>query len=1080
MKLELFQDRQKAIMAFVACNVLFTVLPAKTFASSMSQDSLTTHTAADSITAKPVIAQPQQGQTNNSIVTGIITDEKGEPIIGAGVRIKGAAQGAITDMDGKFSLKAPAGSLLTVSYIGFAPKEVAATPGKTMNIQLQENAKKLDEVVVVGYGTQKMKDFTGSVTTLKIENSPVALTPTTNAMSMLRGTTPGITVSQEQGAGQVPSMQVRGQKSLNSTTGNPLLVVDGVIFMGEFRDIDPSNIASMSLLKDATSLAAYGSQAANGVLMITTKKGKLGKPVVSFNASVAIANAIGKPDLLSPEDYVKKGNLLHGLAEDAEPTWMKDNELANYKAGKTTDWVDFMTHTGLTQNYNVAVSGASEKLNYYMSGTYTNQKGVVIGDDYYRTALNTRLQSDVTSWLQFGGMMNYVFNNYSGPTNYNLYTATRLTPFGDAYRADGQLNRYPRGEGMSQENPLWGVKSGTIDDHDTYSTVNMTGHVLIKCPWIKGLSFRMNGTYSIENIERDYFTHEGYYMPENATDADYTADGRIKHLAQANGYSARTKNTYWVWDNILNYNHQFGKHYLDITYVYTRDSKSYAYRNFTGSDFSALGNSELGFDGLTYAAVQKITNIDKWTHNDVGYLGRVTYNFNDTYHFNASIRRDGSSVFGADNKWGWFPAVGAAWTMSNEGFMQKQKLINFWKWKVSWGINGNQTLNPYQTLSQLALGQKGGYSIPFGYPSVLHWAQRISSVGNADLGWEQTASVNYGIEVGMLNDRIHLNVDAYNSKTTHQIFNRTIPVMTNGLTSMKATMGRIDNWGIEINLSTVNIKSKDWSWTSALTYYLNRNKLVELYGDGKDDITNSLFLGKSLGAIYGYKDNGIVQAAYDQNGQPIYDIQADGTKKLRVSDADKAYAEANGAVPGDVKFVDNDGDGKITANDRQILGYTKENFRMSFANTVTWKNFELYLMFTGVFGGNGYGKSVNLYAYRTASDNPVDNNLNHGWWTAENRSNEYPSATYSDGKYTPVQGYGFVRLQNLNLSYSFKQPWVKKLGFTNLRAYMTATNVFTITGWKGGDPEVKQTIGTGYSYGYPLSRTFSFGINASF
>lgn len=991
------------------------------------------------------------------MLKGRVLDQNGEAVIGATVKVKGSTVGAITDIDGNFQLKIRPGAALVITYVGYKDKEVTARDG--MEIRMEEDNAMLDDVVVVGYGVQKRKNFTGSVSTVKAAESPLALMPTSNAMDILRGTATGITVSQQQGAGQAPSLQVRGQKSVNGGS-TPLIVMDGVIYMGSFRDIDPATIESMSVLKDATSLAAYGSQAANGVIMITTKKGKLGKPVINVNASLAFSDPIGKPDLLSPQDYVRKTNLTQDLPADADPTWMKTAEYENYKNGKSTDWLDLITRTGVMQNYSASISGATEKMNYFLSASYTDQEGITIGDDYSRMALNARLQTDITDWLQIGGQASYSFNDYSGVTlgGGDIYWATRLTPYGQAYRENGQLNKFPREEGLYMVNPLWKVGSGTIDDHDIYYTTNLKGHVLIKCPWVEGLTLRVNGAYTVENVERDYFTHEGYYISENATDDDYLPSALASHLAQANGYMARTKNTSWVWDNIVNYNHYFGKHYIDLTYVYTRDSKSYNYHRMEGSDFTALGNTELGYNGLTYAAVQKITNIDKTTHNNIGYLGRISYNYNDTYHLSFSLRRDGSSVFGVENKWGWFPAVGVAWTVSNEEFMKRIEPVSYLKLKASWGKNGNQSLDPYKTLSKIALGQKGGYSIPFGNPSELHWAQRITEIGNVDLGWEETTSVNYGFELGLLNDRIHLEFDGYFSKTTNQIFDKTIPVMANGLRSMKATMGQVDNWGIEINLNTTNIKTKDLEWTSGLTFYLNRNKLAELYGDGKDDITNRLFLGKSLGVIYGYKAIGIVQE----------------------DDAD--YMAANGAQPGDVKFANIDGseDGKITADDRTILGYTKENFRMSLQNTIKWKNFEVYMMFTGIFGGNGYGRAVNLYAYRTTSDSPWDNNLNHGWWTAENKSNEYPSVKYTDGRYTPVQGYGFVRLQDLSLSYTFRQPWVSKLGIGSLKVYAAAKNVFTITGWDGGDPEIQQTIGTGYNYGYPLSRTFSFGVNLSF
>ena len=989
-------------------------------------------------------------------VKGNIVDQNGDPIIGATVRVDGTSNATVSDLDGNFVLSNVKEGTLTVSFIGYKSQTVKFRAGTPVKVKLEEDTEMLDDVVVVGYGTMKRKNFTGSVSTVETANSAISLMPTTDAMSMLRGTTTGLTVSQPQGAGQTASMVVRGQKSVNGGS-DPLLVVDGVIYMGTLRDIDPSTIQSMSILKDATSLAAYGSQAANGVIMVTTKKGKLGKPVVNVNTSWTFSGATAKPDVLSPQNYVKKVNALYGLDEDADPTWMRENEYANYKAGKTTDWFDYVTRTGVLQNYSASVSGATEKLNYFMSGSYTGQKGIVIGDDYKRTNFSTRLQSDITDWLQIGGGINYSFNNYSGATVYNFYQTVRMSPYGQPTRENGMPEKFPVNEGIYRTNPLWDVLSNTIDDHDTYATTMLTGHVLIKCPWIEGLSYRMNARYSTDNIVRDYFTHEGYYIKEGVGEDRYSDATVANYLASANGYNARTKNTYWVWDHIVNFNRQFGKHYLDITYVYTRDSKEYTYNSFSGSDFAALGNSLLGYNGLKLAETQKISSQDYTRHTDVGYLGRISYNYDDTYHLNVSVRRDGSSVFGSESKWGTFPAVGAAWTVSNEAFMEKVKAVNYLKVKASWGKNGNQSLSPYQTLSQITLGQMGGFSYPFGNTSETSWGQRITVFGNPTLGWEETESWNYGFELGLFNNRVHIDFDGYFSKTTDQIFNRSIPVMINGLTSMKATMGRVDNWGIEFTITTENIKTKNFNWQSSLNFYLNRNKLKELYGDGKDDKTNSLFLGKSLGAIYGYKTIGIVQ------------------------EDDTEYIKATGAEPGDAKFADITGDGKITDEDRTILGYRKENFRMNLGNTIQYKNLELYFLLNGVFGGGGYGMEVNRFAYQTSSDVQGDNNLNHGWWTPENKSNKYPRINYTSGDFLPLQCWGFVRLSDLSLSYNMKMPWMKTIGLENLKIYMACKNLFTITGWEGGDPEIQQTLpNSGYSYGYPLSRSVSFGVNLTF
>ncbi|PXV60181.1 TonB-linked SusC/RagA family outer membrane protein [Dysgonomonas alginatilytica] len=1004
-----------------------------------------------------------QGQQNS--ISGQISDAANkEPLVGVSVIVKGTTTGILTDIDGKFSIAAPVGSTLVITYIGFVKQEIPITNRTPLNILLKEDSQLLEDVVVIGYGTTTRKNFTGSFTQVKMENSPLSLIPSPNALDALRGTVPGLTVGQQQGAGQSPDLQIRGQRSVNGNN-SPLIVLDGVIFMGAMRDIDPSVIETMQVLKDATTIAAYGTRAANGVVMINTKRGKLGKPVISLHSSLAFSEMVNRPDLLSAENYIKKVNLLSGLAEDADPlTWMKYFERDNYLAGRTTDWMDEVSRTGMLQNYNLSISGATDKTNYFLSLTHDDQKGVLIGDDYSRQAFVARVETDITNWLKIGTAATYSFNNYSGATNYDIYQAIRLSPYGSVYRNDGSglPEKYPVGEGIYRVNPLWNMNSNTIDDHDTFQTYRTEGFALVKCPWIDGLSYRFNYAYSNQYIERDYFTHEGNYVKEvtdYANEADrYLPTNTAAFLSSANGYSTRQRNTSWVMDNIVNYTKSIGKHLIDLTYVYTRDSYQYRSKKMSAKDFAALGNTNLGYNGLAFATTTNVNEIGSYKKNNIGYLGRLNYNYDSKYFVTASVRRDGASVFGVDKKWGSFPAIGIGWTASNESFLKKNATINYLKLKASWGKNGNQGLDSYKTLSEIALGQKAGYSYPFGNNSSVSWGQRLSSIGNTSLAWETTTAVNGGFEISLLNNRINVDVDAYKSKTEDQIFSRLIPVMGNGVTSMLATMGRVNNWGIEATLNTTNIKTKDLEWNTTLIYFLNRNKLVELYGDGKDDITNSLFLGKSLGAIYGYKIIGIVQ------------------------EDDTEYIAANNAKPGDAKFANTDEseDGKISATDRSILGYKKENFRMSLGNTLRYKDFELYMLFTGIFGGGGYFQEVNYYAFATASDVVGDNTFNHAWWTAENRNNEYPRINYTDSRYRPLQSRTFVRLQDLSLSYTFRQPWVKKMKINSLKVYGAAKNVFTFSKWDGGDPETAQTLGTGYSYGYPLARTYSFGINLTF
>jgi len=709
-------------------------------------------------------------------------------------------------------------------------------------------------------------------------------------------------------------------------------------------------------------------------------------------------------------------------------------------------------------------------MNYYVSGSLAKTQGVLIGDDYKRSAVTSHLNTDITDWLEVGGNFNYSFNDYSGPTNYDIYQSIRTTPYGRIYRDEenGLLEKYPAGEGIYRTNPLWNINSGTIDDHDVFYTTILGGHALVKFPWIEGLSYRINYSYTYKAIERDYFTHEGFYIREydGQPDDRYEPESIAEGLQNANGYRERTKDVGWVWDNIINYKRTFDKHSIDITGVYTRDLFSHNYIRIEGSDFSALGNTALGYNGLTLAQNQIITLIDNNNNpnhdtkkTNIGYLARLNYSYDNKYHFTASVRRDGASVFGADSKWGTFPSVGVAWTVSEEGFMNDVRQINYLKLKFSWGKNGNQSLVPYQTLSTITLAQVGQYSYPFGNISEVSWGQRIDHLGNTYLKWEETTAINAGFELSILGNRIALNMDAYKSKTADQIFKQSINPMGAGFSEIDATAGQIDNWGIEATLNTQNIIKSDFTWNSSLIFFMNRNKIVELDGSGEDNIKDELFIGESLGAIYGYNNIGIVQ-----------------------EEGDEEYIEINNAQAGDVKFQDIDGNDTINENDRTILGFDRELFRLSFANTFRYKNFELYMLFTGIFGGKDYYKSINLYAFRTMSDVTRDNNFDHIWWTSENKSNTYPRIDYTrNDMYTPLQSRTFVRLQNLSLSYTFTQQWVENMKIHNLKLYISATNLFTITGWEGGDPETGQTLKHDeYGYGYPLSATYMVGINLTF
>ncbi|MDR3219008.1 MAG: SusC/RagA family TonB-linked outer membrane protein [Dysgonamonadaceae bacterium] len=981
-------------------------------------------------------------------VSGTVVDANSEPIIGANVVEKGTTNRDITEVDGNFSLNVSQGATLVISYIGYLTQEIVVENRTELQITLQEDLLALDEMVVIGYGTVERKNFTGSVSTVNVANSSVSLSPRTNVMDALRGTVTGATISRETSTGSSPSIEIHGQKSINSSSTNPLIVLDGVIFSGSMNDIDPSTVESISLLKDATSLAAYGSQAANGVVMITTKKGKLGKPVISFDGSVAFSEKTLTPKLIRPDVFVENYNLKRG----GDPqSWMLARNYEKYLRGEVTDWWDYSTRTGVIQDYSVSVSGATEKINYYTSISHTDQKGIVIGDRFSRESLTARMQNDITDWLQVGTQVNYNYQNWDGLSA----SSDGASPYADPYRPDGKsLEKVIADVGFSGENPIWKCKVG-IDDYDRSSSLLLKGHALIKAPRITGLTYRFNASYMEKNEKHYQFHHPINLITASEGEERYSDVEVAKLLPQAYGDNQIITRTNYVLDNILNYTANINRHFVDLTAVYTRSEYVKDSRTLKGNDFSAIGNTLLGYNGLAYAANQTLS-IENTKEADIGYLGRVSYNFDGKYHITASIRRDGSSVFGDDTKWGIFPAAGVAWTVDREEFMKNIKQINELKLKISWGKNGNQSLNSYETLSKISLGQSGGHGYLFDNTSTTNWGQYVSAIGNPMLGWETTTAVNAGLNIGLWSNRIRFALDTYKSQTTDQIFNRVIPVMSNGFTSTRATMGQVDNFGIEFTLNTLNIKQQNFEWSSMLNFYLNRNKLVDLYGDGKDDLVNALFIGKSLGAIYGYKVIGMVQ------------------------EEDTEYIKANTSVPGNPKFANVDGseDGKITADDRTILGYRKENFRMNMSHTLVYGNWELYALFNGVFSGGGYGMDANAEAY-TNAPGFVDQDI--VWWTPENRSDIYPRINFTGGNFTPVMSYGFVRLQDLNLSYTFRQQKIKDLGIERLRIYLSGKNLFTVTDWIGGDPENRQKqSATLRITTFPLQQTLAFGMNISF
>ena len=976
----------------------------------------------------------------NKLVKGVVLDDTDQGVIGAAVMIKGTSTGVATDVDGKFELSCAPGDVLVVSSVGYDEVEVTVGDQTNLTIRLNIAQEILDDVVVIGYGTTRAKNFTGSVDVVKMSESPVADLGLSNVSDMIRGRLSGVVMGAESATvGSNASVLVRGRRSINSTSTSPLLVVNGVIFTGRLEDIDQTSIESISVLKDATSLAAYGSKAANGVIMITLKKGQEGKPMINFSTSHQFSTPSYRQKFLSPENYIKYRNARIGVSDLTDTSWMSFLEEANYKAGKTTDWYDMVTRMGYTQNYNLSFSGRTQNSNYYVSLGRSDQRGMVVGNDFARNNVSMNLSTHVTSNIEIGANMAYT---NSKDDHISASTNLKQSPYMEPYLKDGKtLRYYVEGVNNSSVNPLWETQYGREKDNRRFN-LNLGGYVSVNIPWVEGLNYRLNASYTKVQSKNYSFTHEDITPVLLANDWDGIGQtSEYYNLSNANGSISSSLSENWVIDNILSYARAFGEHYVSASLVYTRDSAESTSDSESGSGFVSAGNTILGWYGLANADNKTITNPTYSLHTDVGYLARLIYSYKDTYHFNASIRRDGSSVFGSEHKWGNFPAFGGAWTVTNENFMKNVKWLDFLKLKLSWGKNGAQTLSPYGTLSTIAVA-KGG-NIPNYYGGNIHWGQKLSKLGNPTLGWQTTTSWNGGFEADFLKGRIHVDLNAYYSKTTDQIFQRDIPVMTAGITTQDATMGRVDNKGIEVNLTTVNVKRAKLTWTSDFVFTLNRNRLVDLYGDGQDDLVKGYFLGEPLSAIYGYATDGIFQEG-TYAGRPIF-LTKDGEQTFNPS-----------------------------SDDRRILGYRDENFRLSWANTLRYGNWQFYMMFQGIFGGNGYGLDNNTFAYVTFDTTAACTAYDIPFWTPQEPNNTYPAPNVSESKYQVYNSFGHVRLQDLSVSYNLSSV-ASKIGVKSARLTRSGRNLCYIAPkWKMSDPQSRSGSGMG------LPRACTLGLNITF
>lgn len=975
----------------------------------------------------------QQGVT----VSGQIVDYTNSPIPGASIVVKGTTNGTISDINGGYTLNnVPENGMLVFSFIGMKTQEVAVTGRRTINIEFEEEWMGLDEVVVVGYGTQRKSDITGSVTSVPSER--LRGLPVTNVMQAVQGSVPGVNISQISSIpGEAPNMLVRGGGSITAST-DPYVVVDGIPISkmgGSITDINPNDIASIEILKDASAVAIYGMNGANGVILITTKRGETAKPTIRYSGYYGVEDFSSAPEMVSPEGLIARYK--EGLRINGSPMYHEQvkyqNEVDNYENGRTIDWIDAVSQTGIIQNHNVSMSGMNESLNYFVSLDVLDQKGVIKGYNYKRYSFRTNLEANVTDYLKIGTNSSIVAHNRDGGRA-NLLNAEAMSPYAKMYDEEGTYTVYPMFSETLWSNPLLHT---TTNPERRQFNVNINGYADVDFGKIfaplQGLTYKLNAGYSYIPRRNSSYTGESVY--------DLLGTARIEN---------RETQAYTV-ENILYYSRDIDRHHIDLTAVYSSQERNYN-ENFANASNFVI--DELDWNRMQAGAVSSVSSYAD-RYSAVSQMGRLNYSFDSRYLFTFTVRRDGSSVFAEGKKYGVFPSAAIGWNLHHESFLSGFESLTNLKLRLSYGVSGNEAVEVYRTFTTMADVQ-----VPMGGQTNI--AMVTDRLGNADLSWESKKSLNFGLDFGLFRNRVNGSIDLYSSNNYDLLLERQLPRVS-GFPFVFTNIGETDSKGVELTLNTINVVANDFKWNSTVVFTSNRTELTELYGDGLDDISNGWFLGNPIEVIRDYNKVGIWQEDEIADGEHL--------------DWDPI------AKPGDVKLADISGpdgepDGRIDDDDREILGQTAPKWTGGFTNTFTYRNLSLSVFLETIQGAMRRNSHIGMAADEQERRNSF---ADIGYWTPENKSNEWRSLNRNSNPH----GYGFpfknnyTRIKDITLSYDIPVHVTDRMGVNALRFYLSGRNLYTFSDWIGWDPE-ERSIGRGsedWEINYPGVRTIVFGVN---
>ena len=1015
------------------------------------------------ISAKGAAKGEIKGQQPKS-VSGKVTDSSGMPMPGVSVVVKGTTNGIITDANGNYSLSnVPENATLQFSFVGMKGQEVAVADKSTVNITLTEDAIGIEEVVAIGYGVTKKSDLTGSV--VSIDSKSLERQTATNVTELLRSALPGLNVGTSTSASGISGLEVRGPNSLG-TSNSPLIVVDDVIYQGSIGNINPNDIASVDVLKDASAAAIYGSKSAAGVIIITTKKGTDVKPTINLRSTVGFAHANKIEEVYSPEGYLKlredvldRFNLnnpagyysnpvnlpadvtldqwlgydnLQGTSTPPEDIWLgrlqlQQIEVDNYKAGNTLDWKDIMFQTGLRTDNNISLSGKTNSLSYYTSLGHVSNEGISIYQKYQSFRARINLEATVNKFLSVG--VNLQGNENTEPTGVpgavGLYE--RNSPYGSLNYDDGTYRHKPHNDLMGDNPYLYEY----LDNH--YKVREVFANIFGKITLPFGFSYKVNW------VNRYAFSQNYRFTPSIYTQGD---GGDTGSRSEGTTYS-------WMLDNILKWNKTIADiHDFDLTFLY--NVEEYSGWNSTQSNANFDPNESLSYHNLSIGANPQIGSNDERSTGDA-LMGRLNYSLLDKYLFTVSVRRDGYSAFGQKNPRATFPALAFGWRLSEEDFINADWLTNL-KLRLSYGENGNREIGRYSALSRMN-------TTKYIYDHSSVTGIFTTNLANKELKWERTSAYNVGLDYAILDGKVSGTMDVYHTSTTDLLLPRSLPNIT-GYASVMANLGEVQNQGLELSINTINVNKANFTWNSSLSFWFNRNEIKHLYGDmvdvvdgdgnvigqrEEDDIQNGWYIGHAIDEIFDYKILGIWQLGEEE-----------AAKKF-------------GRAPGDIKILDVNEDGVLNFDDRLFQGYTRPRYRISLRNDFTlFRDFDVSFLINSFL--DYYGANNNHYNYETALERI--NKIKTPYWTAENPTNEWgrlysvnsnPAADWWESK-------SFVRLQNFTIGYNVPKNKLQKLDIGSLRIFGNIQNLPAISGWQyNWDVETSSPTPMIYTFGIDLS-----------